>query len=148
MSTRTPYEDLIYFVSCALNGVPADSRRAEETDLAALYKAAQRHMLTSLAAAGLESAGIHDEAFTQATLGFLETVREAGWTGMLYNNPTYFYLHLDLSKFVLPPRLKVITVPNYTDAATIRRFKEQCAVQIGIRIYPPRKNRFVRESWR
>ncbi len=66
MSARTPYEDLIYFVSCALNGVPADSKRAEETDLAALYKAAQRHMLTSLAAAGLESAGVHDEAFTQA----------------------------------------------------------------------------------
>ena len=57
-------------------------------------------------------------------------------------------VHLDLSKFVLPPNLKVITVPNYTDAETRRRFKEQCAVQVGHSIYPPRKNRFVRESWR
>ena len=43
---------------------------------------------------------ITDEQFTQATLGFLETVKKAGWTGMLYNNPTYYYRHLDLSRFV------------------------------------------------
>ena len=42
---------------------------------------------------------ITDEQFTQATLGFLETVKKAGRTGMLYNNPTYYYRHLDLSKF-------------------------------------------------
>ena len=42
---------------------------------------------------------ITDEQFTQATLGFLETVNKAGWTGMLYNNPTYYYRHLDMSRF-------------------------------------------------
>ena len=68
MSTQTPSirEDLIYFVSCALNGVPADRQRAENADLTALYKAAERHMLTALTAQALESAGIRDEAFTQA----------------------------------------------------------------------------------
>ena len=66
MSTQTAiYEDLIYFVSCAINGVPADRQRAESTDLPALYKASKRHMLTALTAQALEGAGIRDEAFTQ-----------------------------------------------------------------------------------
>ena len=43
--------------------------------------------------------GITDAQLTQATLGFLETVKAAGWTGMLYQNPTYYYTHLDMSRF-------------------------------------------------
>ena len=48
---------------------------------------------------GARTKGITDAQLTQATLGFLETVGKAGWTGMLYQNPTYYYLHLDMSKF-------------------------------------------------
>ena len=89
-----------------------------------------------------------DETRTESDEPWVEDIRFLSEMPNLENLDVGGCKHLDLSKFVLPPRLKVITVPNYTDAATIRRFKEQCAVQIGIRIYPPRKNRFVRESWR
>jgi len=51
------------------------------------------------ASVGARTKNITDAQLTQATLGFLETVKKAGWTAMLYQNPTYFYEHLDMSKF-------------------------------------------------
>ena len=41
---------------------------------------------------------ITDEQLTQAALGFLETVDNAGWKAMLYGNLTYFYRHFDMSQ--------------------------------------------------
>lgn len=63
---RAELDDLIYLVSCALKESVPDRSRVEAMDLAALYTVAARHMLTAAAAFALESAGIHEPAFTQA----------------------------------------------------------------------------------
>ena len=63
---RAALDDLIYLVSCAVQESVPDRSRVEAMDLAALYTAADRHMLTAAAAYALESAGVHDPAFTQA----------------------------------------------------------------------------------
>lgn len=53
---------------------------------------------------------------------------------------------VNLSNFILPPALKVFTVPNYTAAEVKRRFREKCAVIKGCTIHSPWPNRFVRKS--
>ena len=58
--------DLLYLCGCAVNDSIPDSKRAGKMDLAALYRIAERHMLTSIAAYALETAGITDHAFKQA----------------------------------------------------------------------------------
>lgn len=63
---RGTVESLVYLLSCAVNGIPADPERTGAMDLSALYEAADRHLLTGITAMALESAGIRDEAFTQA----------------------------------------------------------------------------------
>ena len=63
---RAALDDLIYLVSCAVKESVPDRSRVEAMDLAALYTTADRHMLTAAAAYALESAGVHDPAFTQA----------------------------------------------------------------------------------
>ena len=40
--------------------------------------------------------GLDDETLTQCSKAFLDRVRALGYTPMLYANPTYFYLHLDM----------------------------------------------------
>ena len=52
---------------------------------------------------------------------------------------------IDLSKFTLPPALKVFTVPNYTAAEVKRKFREKCAVIKGGCIHRPCRYRFLRE---
>lgn len=52
---------------------------------------------------------------------------------------------VDLSKFTLPPALKVFTVPNYTAADVKRRFREKCAVIKGCVMHRPCRYRFFRE---
>ena len=59
-------EALIYLVSCAVNGKTPEPARLADLDLEALYRAAERHMLSAITAMALESAGIKNEAFTQA----------------------------------------------------------------------------------
>ncbi len=59
-------EDVIWLSRCAVNGETPDRARAESLDLDRLYRAADRHMMTSVVAMALESAGIRDEAFIQA----------------------------------------------------------------------------------
>ena len=49
---------------------------------------------------------------------------------------------VDLSRFVLPPALKVFTVPNYTATEVKRRFREKCAVIKGGLMHSPCRNRF------
>ena len=63
---RKVVDDLTYLLSCAVDGRTVDGRRAETMDLPALYELAETHLLTGVTAMALESAGIRDEAFTQA----------------------------------------------------------------------------------
>lgn len=59
-------EDLIYLVSCAVNGVKADPERIAGMDMDALYKQANMHYLTATVAHALETAEVKDERFVKA----------------------------------------------------------------------------------
>ena len=59
-------EDLIYLVSCAVNGVKADPERIAGMDMDALYKQANTHLLTAAVAHALETARVKDERFVKA----------------------------------------------------------------------------------
>jgi hypothetical protein len=61
-----PVWDVVYLVSCAMGGVPADAGRVEKMDLDAVYRVSQRHLLVSVCATALESAGVSDERFARA----------------------------------------------------------------------------------
>lgn len=68
-----PYEsyhaavlDAAWLAACAVKETAPDIERVRQMDLTELYKAADRHMMTGITAMALESAGIRDEAFTQA----------------------------------------------------------------------------------
>lgn len=63
---RAALDDVICLVACAVNETVPDRKRVESMDLPTLKRAADRHLLTAAAAFALESAGIHDPAFTQA----------------------------------------------------------------------------------
>ena len=63
---RKNMDEVIYLVSCAVNGVTPDKERVKKINLPGLYQAADKHMITSIIAFALESAGIYDPAFTQA----------------------------------------------------------------------------------
>lgn len=58
--------NLAYLASCVIRGTIPDAQRIAKMDLSTLYKTAERHMMTSITAVALESAGIKDHAFTQA----------------------------------------------------------------------------------
>lgn len=63
---RAAYMDVAYLASCAVNGRVPDAERVAGMNLAALYKVAERHLLTAITAMALESAGVRDESFVQA----------------------------------------------------------------------------------
>ena len=63
---RAAMLDVAYLAACAVNETVPDAARVEKMDLENLYQAADRHLLTGITAMALESAGIKDEAFTQA----------------------------------------------------------------------------------
>ena len=69
---RKAYLCVAYLAGCAVNGaVPAKEELGsikikEQLESGILYKAADRHMMTSLTAFALESAGIFDPAFEEA----------------------------------------------------------------------------------
>ena len=63
---RSGIFDVAYLASCAVNGRIPDQERVSRMDLTVLYQTAARHLLTSITAIALESAGIKDAAFTQA----------------------------------------------------------------------------------
>lgn len=63
---RQALEDVIYLTTCAVNGNPPDRARVDAMDLAQLYQAARRHLLTSAVASALESAGVQDASCQQA----------------------------------------------------------------------------------
>ncbi len=57
--------DVAYLAACAADGRTPDPARTAGMDPDALYRAAERHMLTGITAMALESAGITTPAFTQ-----------------------------------------------------------------------------------
>ena len=61
-------EDLVYLASCAVNGEVPDPARAGGMDLESLYRIADWHMMTAVAASALEAAGIREPAFSEAKL--------------------------------------------------------------------------------
>ena len=63
---RAAILDVAYLAACAVNDIAPEAARVETMDLDRLYKAADRHLLTGITAMALESAGIKNEAFTQA----------------------------------------------------------------------------------
>ena len=64
--SRKAAADLVYLVSCAVNGEIPDPGRTEACDLAEVYLLAKRHYLAAAADIALESAGIRIPAFVQA----------------------------------------------------------------------------------
>ena len=58
--------DLVYLASCAVRETVPDKDRIAAMDLPALYKLANRHMMTGIAAMALRSAGVTDDAFREA----------------------------------------------------------------------------------
>ncbi|MBQ6441284.1 MAG: nucleotidyltransferase family protein [Lachnospiraceae bacterium] len=63
---RKTAEDVIYLISCSMNGVSPDHDTVKDMDFAMLYKVADFHLLTAITAMALESADVHDPTFTQA----------------------------------------------------------------------------------
>ncbi len=59
-------QNLIYLVSCAVNGVLPDAERVKTMNLDALYQEAVRHSLCAITAYALEAAGVRDPRFTHA----------------------------------------------------------------------------------
>ena len=67
--THSVIEDVIYMARCAVNGEVPQTERVEAMDLAALYQAADRHLMTAIVAMALDAAGVRDPAFLQAEGG-------------------------------------------------------------------------------
>lgn len=63
---RAAMEDVICLARCAVNEEIPPEERVKGMDLRRLYAAADRHMMTSITAMALQSAGVRDEAFVQA----------------------------------------------------------------------------------
>ncbi len=59
-------QDLIYLISCAVNGMKPDPERVAGMDLSAIYNLASRHMLAATVAPALKAAGVRDERFAEA----------------------------------------------------------------------------------
>ena len=62
----TSATDAIYLAACAVEGIVPNLERILCMDLNSLYSIADYHSMTGIIATALESAGIHDKAFTQA----------------------------------------------------------------------------------
>lgn len=58
--------DMIYLVTCAVNGETPDKAKVDGMKLESLFDVCQKHILTACVAYALESAGIQDHNFTQA----------------------------------------------------------------------------------
>ena len=60
------YKDLIYLLSCAVNGITPDTARVQAMDLEPLYRLAKFHTVRAAVCIALKRAGIEDKAFYQA----------------------------------------------------------------------------------
>ena len=64
--TKNAVYDLLYLLSCAVNGEAPDKARCEKMDLSEVYSLSQYHMLTSAAAFALEKSIELPREFDQA----------------------------------------------------------------------------------
>lgn len=59
-------KDLIYLLTCAVNGLAPDTARAQAMDMEKLYQLAKAHTLSAAVFIALRSAGVQDRSFQQA----------------------------------------------------------------------------------
>ena len=59
-------QDLIYLISCAVNGEKPDTERVAGMDMDAIFSLASRQMLAATVAPALKAAGIQDKRFAKA----------------------------------------------------------------------------------
>ena len=64
--TGAAYKNVIYLLSCALNGIIPSSKQVAMMDLSELYSVSERQMLTASVGFALESAGVQNDAFKRA----------------------------------------------------------------------------------
>ena len=63
---RAAMDDVIYLVSCAVNGQKPDAEKIAAMNLSHVYTAAQHHLLIAAAGMALQSAGVRDAQIMQA----------------------------------------------------------------------------------
>ena len=63
---NTLYKDLIYLLSCAVNGITPDTARVQAMDLERLYRLAKFHTVRGAVCIALKRAGVQDKQFDQA----------------------------------------------------------------------------------
>lgn len=63
---NTLYKDLIYLLSCAVNGITPDTAKVQAMDLERLYRLAKFHTVRGAVCIALKRAGIEDKQFDQA----------------------------------------------------------------------------------
>lgn len=63
---RAAMGDVVYLVSCAVNGKKTDAEKIAAMNLSRVYAAAQHHLLSAAVGMALQSAGIRDAQITQA----------------------------------------------------------------------------------
>ena len=60
------YQDLIYLLSCAVNGITPDTAKVQAMDLERLYRLAKFHTVRAAVYIALKRAGVQDKQFDQA----------------------------------------------------------------------------------
>ena len=63
---NTLYKDLIYLLSCAVNGIMPDTAKVQAMDLERLYRLAKFHTVRGAVCIALKRAGVQDKQFDQA----------------------------------------------------------------------------------
>jgi len=63
---NTLYKDLIYLLSCAVNGITPNRSRVQAMDLERLYRLAKFHTVRAAVCIALKRAGVQDKEFDQA----------------------------------------------------------------------------------
>ena len=63
---NTLYKDLIYLLSCAVNGITPDTAKVQAMDLEKLYRLAKFHTVRAVVCIALKRAGVQDKQFDQA----------------------------------------------------------------------------------
>lgn len=63
---NTLYKDLIYLLSCAVNGITPDTAKVQAMDLERLYRLAKFHTVRGAVCIALKRAGVQDKQFDQA----------------------------------------------------------------------------------
>ena len=63
---NTLYKDLIYLLSCAVNGITPNRSRVQAMDLERLYRLAKFHTVRAAVCIALKRARVQDKEFDQA----------------------------------------------------------------------------------